>query len=222
MNFELVQRLEIIKTAAVGKSVLHLGCTNHPYTKEAIDADMLLHDSLSAVAKEVYGFDMDQEGIDLLSELGNENLYLADLEKLGEVELDKQFDLVIAGEMIEHLNNPGLFLEGIKKFLKPEGELLITTINAYCAVRFLQYGLRGKGGSIEPVHPDHVAYYSFRTLSLLLDRHGYLIDEFLFYDIGIDHRPHNPWYINFANDVSVKISKQLADGIIAFAKLKDE
>ena len=222
MNFDLVQRLEIIKAAAVGKSVLHLGCTNYPYTKEAIDADMLLHDSLSGVAKEVFGFDMDQEGIDLLVERGNENLYRADLEKLEDVELQKEFDLVIAGEMIEHLNNPGLFLEGIKRFLKPEGELLITTINAYCAVRFLQYGLRGRGGSMEPVHPDHVAYYSFRTLSLLLGRHGYSVTEFSFYDIGYEHRQHNPWYINFANDVSVKISRQLSDGIIAFAKLKHE
>ncbi len=212
---ELVQRVDIIKSISKGKRVLHLGCTNHPYTQLAIDGDALLHKDLESVATELFGFDYDQEGIDILTAHGSKNLYRADLEKLDEVELDTKFDVIIAGEIIEHLNNPGLFLAGIQRFMDAESELIITTINAYSALRFTTYALRGKGGTNEPVHPDHVYYFSYKTLKLLVERAGLTVKDFYFYDIGKEHRPFIPWYYNLINDVAVKFSTQVADGVIA-------
>lgn len=220
-EFDLVQRLELVKSMCKGKSVLHLGCTNWPYTYDAIDAGTLLHSDLAEVSSELYGFDFDQEGIEALASKGYDHLYRADLENLDEVNLDKRFDVIIAGEMIEHLNNPGRFLSGIKRFMNPITLLVITTINAYSGMRFFVYGLRGQGGNLEPVHPDHVAYYSYSTLKLLLERHGYEVTNFLFYDLGTEHRPHNGRLRNFVNDVCVRISPQWADGIIAVCKLPD-
>ena len=121
--------------------------------------------------------------------------------------------------MIEHLNNPGRFLTGIQRFMTPESRLVLTTVNAYCGMRFFIYALRGKGRYNEPEHPDHVAYYSYTTLKLLVGRHGLLIDEFLFYDLGNEHRPHNRGIYNFVNDVAVRFAPQLADGIIAVCKI---
>lgn len=218
-KFELVQRVDLIKKISVGKKVLHLGCTNFPYTKDSIDNGMLLHFDLQKTAKELYGFDFDQEGIDILSESGTKNLYRADLEKLEEVNLNETFDVIIAGEMIEHLNNPGLFLNGIQRFMNSETKLVITTINAYSALRFMIYGLRGKGGENEPVHPDHVYYFSYKTLSLIIKRANLRVEDFYFYDIGTEHRPFNKWFFNLFNDISVKISPQLSDGIIAVCRL---
>lgn len=219
-KFELVQRVDFITKACAGKKVLHLGCTNYPYTEQSIKDDMLLHFELARSARELYGFDFDQAGLDILAAQGVKNLYRADLEKLADVALDETFEVIIAGEMIEHLSNPGLFLQGIKRFMSAETELVITTINAYCAMRFLIYGLRGKGGANEPVHPDHVAYYSYKTLSLALNREELKIKNFYFYDIGTEHRPFNRWFYNVFNDVCVKISPQLSDGIIAVCGLK--
>jgi SAM-dependent methyltransferase len=218
-KLELVQRLDFIKEVCKGKKVLHLGCTNYPYTNEAIDSDMLLHFELQKIAGKVYGFDFDQAGLDILAERGATDLYRADLQKLEEVELDETFDVIIAGEMIEHLNNPGLFLEGIKRFMNDNTLLVITTINAYCGMRFWIYGLRGKKGSVEPVHPDHVAYYSYSTLGLLLKRHDLQTEKFMFYDLGKEHRQHNRWILNFVNDVCVSIAPQWADGIIAVCRI---
>lgn len=218
-RFELVQRLEFIRNICRGKDVLHLGCTNWPYTGDAIASSMLLHFDLEKTARTLYGFDSDQAGIDLLASHGSTNLFQADLEKLAEVGVDKTFDVIIAGEMIEHLNNPGLFLDGIKRFMNTETQLVVTTINAYCALRFLQYGLRGKGGSQEPVHPDHVAYYSYSTLKLLLERHNFAVEKFMFYDLGDEHRPHNRKLWNLINDVCVKIAPQWADGVVAVCKV---
>ena len=218
-EFELVQRLDLITKLCSGKKVLHLGCTNHPYTQQAIESEMLLHFELDKVATELYGFDYDQEGIDVLAALGSKNLYRADLENLGDVEIDETFDVIIAGEMIEHLNNPGLFLQGIKRLMNKNTALVITTVNAYCGMRFFLYGVKGKGGKNEPVHPDHVAYYSYSTLKLLLERHHLNISEFMFYDLGNEHRPQNRKILNFINDACVKFAPQWADGVIAVCKL---
>jgi hypothetical protein len=122
--------------------------------------------------------------------------------------------------MIEHLSNPGLFLSGIKRFMRDDTRLVLTTINAYCALRFVMYGLRGRGGKNEPVHPDHVSYYSFKTLNVILERQDLKLKEFYFYDIGKEHRPFNRWFYNLFNDICVRISPQLSDGIIAVAGIK--
>jgi SAM-dependent methyltransferase len=216
---ELVQRVDLVRSICTGKKVLHLGCANYPFTRHSIDNDMLLHFDLEKIASELYGFDFDQAGLDILAQEGSKNLFRADLEHLEDVPLEETFDVIVAGEMIEHLNNPGLFLEGIKRFMRPDSVILITTINAYSGMRFLHYGMRGKGGLHEPVHPDHVAYYSYATLSNLLQRHGLTVDNFLFYDIGREHRPHNRWFLNAINDVCVWIAPQWADGVMALCSL---
>ena len=219
-RFDSVQRVDFIKEICRGRKVLHLGCTNYPYTEDAIANDMLLHFELGKIAGELYGFDFDRAGIDIIKRAGAENIFEADLEHLENVQLDEKFDVIIGGEMIEHLSNPGLFLDGIKRFMNEDSRLVITTINAYCAMRFMIYGLRGKRGKSEPVHPDHVSYYSFRTLNLILERHGLDVNEFHFYDIGAEHRPFNRWIYNVVNDVAVRIAPQLSDGVIAVAGLR--
>ncbi|HEX8650323.1 MAG TPA: methyltransferase domain-containing protein [Pyrinomonadaceae bacterium] len=213
-HIPLVQRLDYLKDICRDKTVLHLGCTNWPYTKDVLAVGTLLHMELRQIARELTGFDADQEGLDLLAGLGIENLYRANLEHLEEVELDRKFDVIVAGEMIEHLSNPGLFLRGIKRFMRADSTLVITTINAYCGFRLFIYGLRGKGGRAEPVHPDHVAYYSYATIHHMLSRENLVARRFLFYDIGNEHRPHNRFWINFINDLCVRFAPQLADGII--------
>lgn len=220
MKPRLVQRLDIIDELCAGKSVLHLGCTNYPYTHDSIRDGMLLHSRLGEISRDLHGIDADQVGLDILRNLGFADLYQGDLENLAEIELSKTFDVILAGEMIEHLNNVGLFFNGVKRFMNPSTKLVITTVNAYCAMRVFQYAVSRSGGEREPVHPDHVSYYSFSTLKLLIERHGMLVNDFYFYDVGREHRPHAPFLNKAVNDIAVRISPQLADGIIAVAKLK--
>jgi SAM-dependent methyltransferase len=218
-DFSVVQRLDLISEVCTGKKVLHLGCTDYPYTEEVIADERLLHFRLAKIASELYGIDADQNGIDILKSHEATNIFRGDLERLEELELNETFDVILAGEMIEHLNNPGLFLDGVKRFMRADSRLVLTTINAYCGMRFLYYGLRGRWGKAEPVHPDHVAYYSYSTLSLMLKRHGLQVDNFLFYDIGREHRPHNRWFLNLANDICVWFAPQWSDGVIAICRL---
>lgn len=41
----------------------------------------------------------------------------------------QQFDIVSAMEVIEHVNNPSYFIEDIASLVKPNGYLLLSTIN---------------------------------------------------------------------------------------------
>lgn len=218
-DFAVVDRTSFILEQCAGKAVLHLGCTNYPYTEESIRNDMLLHARLQDPASELYGLDADRDGIQALQSKGFGNILHADLEHLEELDLDRTFDVIVAGDMIEHLNNPGLFLTGISRFMTGETRLILSTINAYCGMRFLWYGLRGKRGRVEFVHPDHVAYYSYSTLKLLVERHGMKVENFLFYDIGKEHRPHNRWFLNSLNDICVAMAPQWSDGVIAVCRL---
>ena len=94
----LVQRVGFITSQCRGQSVLHLGCTNFPYTAQVLASGTLLHAQIQAVASRVVGFDADAEGLAELGRLGIGDLYQADLERLDEVALDETFDVIVAGE----------------------------------------------------------------------------------------------------------------------------
>ena len=159
-----IQRLDFLRGRIADRSVLHLGCTNHPYTNESIAKGTFLHEDIVNKASLTYGFDFDNDGLDILRGMAYTNLYRADLEELEDVDLDLKFDVILAGEVIEHLKNPGIFLEGIKRFMHEGSELILTTVNAYAAFRFAAYALRGRVGVNDPVHPEHVFYFAYRTI----------------------------------------------------------
>jgi SAM-dependent methyltransferase len=219
-DFDSVQRVDLIKEMCAGKRVLHLGCTNYPYTEQAIESDMLLHLDLEKIAAELVGIDADPEGIEILERHGSTNVVLGDVEALENCELSDTFDVIVAGEVIEHVNNPGLFLNSIRRFMNDRSQLVVTTVNAYCAMRFFYYGARGRRGKAEPVHPDHIAYYSYSTLKLLLERHGFEVTAFYFYDLGNEHRRFVRWFLKIVNDVSVRFAPQWSDGVIAVCRLR--
>jgi len=167
----VVEREQFLISKCIGKRILHLG---------AVDFYMGgvcgLHRKLMDVADSLIGIDIDSNGIELAKTEGVENIYCADLEKLQELNINATVDTIVAGEVIEHLSNVGLFLEGIKKFFNPNTEMILTTPNAFSFHRFF-FSLR----RFEYVHPDHTCYYSYRTLRYLLQRHGFVIREELAY-----------------------------------------
>jgi SAM-dependent methyltransferase len=220
-EFSLVQRAQYLRGICRGRDVLHLGCTNWPYREQSAGDDRFIHFPLVEVGREVWGVDADHEGLAALSAQGVANLVQSDLEHLDQAPIHRTFDVIVAGEVIEHLSNPGLFLEGVKRFMRPDSVLVITTVNAYCGFRFMIYGLRGQRGSREPVHPDHVAYYSYATLSRLVARAKLEKQRFLFYDLGREHRPFVRVPIRWANDLLVRAFPQLADGVIMECRLPD-
>jgi 2-polyprenyl-3-methyl-5-hydroxy-6-metoxy-1,4-benzoquinol methylase len=164
------------------RSILHVGCTDSPSTIWRLDTGTLLHEAicnrLSGDDVRVVGIDIDDEAISLLkARLPGLEILHADAHNLSATFGFGEFDLVIAGDVIEHVPNPGLFLNSCRGVLKSDGRLLLTTTNAFGVIRFLK--------SIafhEAVHADHMAYYSPKTLKRLLEACGFIVVESGYYE----------------------------------------
>ncbi len=160
-----------------GKSVLHVGCTDHPLTRERVDQGRLLHQRLQKAAASIVGVDIDEEGIKKLGEMMPElEFHAHDAETLNQCRAlrGRQFDLVLCPDVLEHVSNDGLFLSAMRPFIREGGHLVITTPSAFSIKRFVA-NLFGT----EHVHSDHTSYYSMSTLSQILARTGYAPVEWL-------------------------------------------
>lgn len=170
-RLKMVNRDEWLVDACRKKRVLHIGCTDYPITTDKITNGNLLHARLAAVATKIIGLDIDKQGIETLSKvMPNQVFIIHSAEELQSCEelQDQIFDVIVAADVIEHLSNVGLFLASIQKFLTPGGCLLISTPQSFSIKRMIPMVFSG----YEYVHPDHSAYYSVATLSCLLSRYG--------------------------------------------------
>jgi SAM-dependent methyltransferase len=170
---QTVDRIEWLEARAKGRRVIHIGFVDVGYEELQASLDSWLHARLHAVADELVGIDIDERGVTEASAAGFES-YLADctdIDALRGLDLDPA-DVVIAGEVIEHVDNPGLFLDGLAQLCRPGGVLVVTTPNAYGWLNPMA-ALSGH----EVNHPDHVMMFTWRTLTTLLGRHGWEPDE---------------------------------------------
>jgi 2-polyprenyl-3-methyl-5-hydroxy-6-metoxy-1,4-benzoquinol methylase len=200
------------------KSVLHLGCSGSPTTIARFKSGCLLHKNLLKVTKELYGIDVDKNSIEYLRNQGIEKLFIANVEHLEELKFDKAFEVVLAGELMEHLDNVGLMLGGIKKFLKPDGVILISVPNAFAIKPVLRAIVR-KDVSM----PDHNYYFSYKTLRSLLKKYDFvIISSATFYISEGDGYMKQRLVSKLANKIfkSLPIFNYLADGIIVKAKVE--
>ena len=148
--------------------VAHLGCADSPYTRELLGAGLLLHARLVRVA-DVTGFDVDAAALELLrAALPGRRFVEADVTADVPAEDRGAYDLVLAGEVLEHVLDADSFLRGCATLLRPGGRLCVTVPNACCP----KIGLRALFGR-ESVHPDHRTYYGPRTLARTLRGAGY-------------------------------------------------
>jgi len=171
---KVVNRYEVIRSYVIGQDVLDLGCVDHSFERASSEkGEFWLHRFLCEVSKSCLGVDILEEEIKKAKKLGY-NCVVADVENLN---LDKKFDVVIAGELIEHLHNPGQFLEIVKKHLILDGALILTTTNPFYLYRFFKIITNDN----IPVNEEHTCFFDPKTLSYLLMQHGFDIKEIYWY-----------------------------------------
>jgi methyltransferase family protein len=166
-------REEIIVEMCRGRNVLHFGFTDAPLTRERIGGGNLLHTRIRAVANRTYGVDIDEPAMAIYREITGDSRYSRlDIESddAPVPAIDESFDLIVFGETLEHLRNPGLALGRLRVLCaKYQDCVLCTTVpNAFSTVGFIS-----ASNGVELVHPEHYAYYSPVTLRNLLAAQGF-------------------------------------------------
>ena len=84
-------------------------------------------------------------------------------------DFNKRFDVIVAGDVIEHVNNQGLFLQNIKRHLKRGGYFILTTPNA----KWFNIILKP--------NKTHTCWHDRYTLSYLLKKFGFKTVFFKYY-----------------------------------------
>ena len=165
----VLDRFEILEKYIEGREVLDLGCLQY----NAIEAGKgkWLHKRIKKRCKYVLGVDVVEEEVNKAKKLGYD-IICGDVT---EMDLQKKFDVVIAGELIEHIPNQGIFIEKVKKHLKKNGLFILTTPSADYIARFLRrfFGLR-RGIAISG---DHVLIHDPLTIHQLLESYSFEIIE---------------------------------------------
>ncbi len=130
------------------------------------------HRLIKNKVEEIYGIDLECDFSKIPKE-DHDKYFIASADDFN---LSKKFSAIFAGDLIEHLVNPGLFLDCSKKHLEENGRLIITTPNA-----FNLYVLAGKIMNREPVvNSDHTCYFNIKTLNVLLEKSGWEVEKFGF------------------------------------------
>jgi len=149
---------------AKNKNVLDVGVVNH-IAESAEDPDWL-HGRLLAVASRCFGVDIAAEGIRKLLEKGY-NVALCDITSEQGENITDRFDLIICGELIEHLGNPSRLFDAARRLLVPGGSLVLTTPNPFYLGRIFRHLFNA---SCENV--DHVTMLFASGVAELADRAG--------------------------------------------------
>jgi SAM-dependent methyltransferase len=94
-----------------------------------------------------------------------------------EFETDEQFDVLLMGFVLEHVDDPDVVMQRFRKFLKADGRLYIAVPNAKSMNRRLGLAM-GKIGDIYSLNENdlrlgHQRQYCLDTLKELLARTGY-------------------------------------------------
>ena len=172
-----VGRTRFVAQQCRGRRVLDLGCRDETALVKC-QTPHWLHGEIVKVAKHVTGVDISDEiPAEGLVTGPNARILHGDVNRLEEAVPGLDVDVIVAGELIEHLTDPLAFLRQLHR-LYPGRELLLTTPNATALSNTLL-----ALASRESNHHDHLAIFSVKTLNTLCLRAGFQDWEIIPYHV---------------------------------------
>jgi hypothetical protein len=175
-----IDREALILELAAGRRVLHLGSVGF-HARNVGDPIQKyrenLHSRIQAVASSIVGVDTNAEVIGAYNEAGLETgMVVGSVEHLEQLDLGEPFDVIFSGNVIEHLSNPGMMLDGMRALSHSGTALLITTPHALGLRKYLSH-VRGRFRESD----DHVMTFNGPSLANMIERHGFRV---LSVDVG--------------------------------------
>ena len=190
-------RIKYISKYIKNKSILDFGPGGIEYRQ--------IYEFINSASKSYAGIELDKKRHAILSKKGI-NVYNLNAESFN---LNKKFDTLFAGEFIEHLNNPGNFLNSCKKHMKKNSSLILTTPNAYSINRVIRAIL--SLGNVPQFH-EHSLLFNEQLLIELLKRHKFKIKSVIYFNYS-----NNGFKSKIINLFS-KLSPKFSESIMIIAK----
>ena len=215
MRYSTRRRLDLILEYVRDKRVLDLGCVEHDASASK-KRDWWLHGLIAERAAHVVGVDYDEAAVGELRTAGFD-VRVGDVEDL---DLGEQFEVVVAGELFEHLTNHRSFLQSARRHLMPNGTLVMSMPNANSLNYFLETSIFGH----EVDGWDHAAFFTPVTLTVMLRKCGFSPIEFvLFQPNEMYHHERTSrrvaaYLSNKLQQVCCAIRPSLARGLIVVAR----
>lgn len=172
-------RMETIEVIIKGKSVIHVGCVDHlPIVKHKIQQNLWFHKRLIDKSKYCLGVDINYDGIEFIKNLGYKDVICLDIVN-GEIPIqikNQEWDFMILPDVLEHVENPGLFLRAIRnRYARYVRKLIVTVPNTLKLMNIINGFL-----SMETTNSDHCYYFSPYTLGKIVTRSGMHVESFQF------------------------------------------
>jgi hypothetical protein len=186
------------------QNIIHIGCSDHiPVINQKISNNTWLHKLITDNAKNCIGIDIDKESIDFIrKETEYRNVFHGDiLTDNFEMINESNWDYVVFGEIIEHLDNPVNFLKVFKeRYGNRINKFIITVPSIYNLHQF-----KNMMNYLEIINSDHRFWFTPYTIAKVLVSAGY-----------------NPEKINYANLQSLGIKELIIRKIKRIIGLRTE
>jgi SAM-dependent methyltransferase len=145
------ERIDLFRSyvGGPGRRVLDLGCRDGALTQAYVEGN------------EVVGVDADHDALAEAAKLGVET-HWADLDEPLPFE-SESFDVVVAGELLEHLRDPTRFASEVRRVLRPGGTFVASVPNAFRLKNRLRF-LAGRKPESDPTHLHMFSPDEVRTL----------------------------------------------------------
>lgn len=175
-----VDRIQFIAGACAQQSVLDLGAMDETAWQDKHGRGTWLHQEIARTALAVNGVDnsvmIPAEGLITGANAVIRRGDITDLAPLLSA-FEGTPDVIVAGELIEHIENPLQFLKSFVNMKSLCGKsLILSTPNATALHNFL-IGLASR----ESTHHDHLCIFSYKTLTTLCRRAGFVEWEIIPY-----------------------------------------
>ena len=164
----MTNRADVILRWVSGPDVLDIGSAGNTPRPSS---DAWVFGRLFGRFPSVVGIDISEQNVTTLKALGFSGLQVADAQSFS---LDQEFDTIVAGEVIEHLENPRQFLASARAHLKPSGRLVLTTPYAF---GLLNWGYALIRFPTMCINPEHTMWFCPRTLKELAGRAGFAVEH---------------------------------------------
>lgn len=163
-------RIRFVEERCSDRRVLDIGCLAHDVAR--MDSPRWLHGRIAAVAARCVGVDVVPEGVAAMRSRGFDAVVHDLREGVGPLAPHLPFDVIVAGELVEHVEAMDMLVRVAAEVLAPDGQMIVTTPNPYAPhrVRAGQLGIVWE-------NVDHILYAFPSGMAELAERHGLVLTE---------------------------------------------